>query len=166
MQRGGYLRHEFGLLQFIWNLTMHCIPLRFTVLQTNFVLSVIRHSAYALGVLYQKPFNALNITLVFAFLLRWFAPELTIAFAFLKLLLTFNLGNHILIFFCHSLNLGILPLSICSFYCLYTLMTVDQDVFYFDAFFWGAHLAHALGLLDCLRFWRLVSFEIFTVVFF
>jgi len=149
MQRGGYLRHEFGLIKFIWNLTMHCIPSRFTILKTNFDLSVIRHSAYALGVLYQKPFNALNITLIFAFLLRWFAPKFTIAFTFLKLLLTFNLGKNILIVFCHSLNLGLLPLSICSFYYIYTLVTDEQDIFDFDSFFWGANLAHALGLLDC-----------------
>ena len=108
MQRSGYLRHEFRLLQFIRNLTMHCIPSRFAVLQTNFDLSVIRHSANALGVLYQKPFNVLNISLVFAFRLRWFALELTIAFARLKLFLIFNLGNHHLIVFCHNLNLGIL----------------------------------------------------------
>jgi len=38
---------------------------------------------------------------------------------------------------------------ICSFYNLNTLVTVEQDVFNFDAFFRDAHLAHALGLLYC-----------------
>lgn len=38
---------------------------------------------------------------------------------------------------------------ICSFYNLNTLVTVEQDVFNFDAFFRGAHLTHALGLLYC-----------------